>query len=345
MEIKLKKMKNIPFIILLICLFTSCSEDTPDTNPKTTTDYDYFYPTDTATIEASHIGNGKGTLEPKGIAIANEKLYICNGDVLEVFNAITFDYIKTIKEYTKGTTTIPFSRLSSVCIDNGRIYIGSINSRLFIIDEITNKGINTVGNGQWTQTFVHVFGVTVKEGLVFIKEKESTIKVFETSQITETSNWNLTPIAKLNTLTGWDEIYSMDVEDGNLIVAGRDAKSYLYYNISSIRANALNSIKEPIKPEIAPVQTKPIAINFNTDWAITSENILNLNYIRLYKKSEFLKKEYEPIVNTFDIMGIKPFGTILSTAQLGDHIFLSDDTNKIIRILKLNKSTISEQEK
>lgn len=343
MELKTKtNMNKIPFILLLLCLFTNCSKDSDGENNGTT--YKYYYPTDEAVITSSQIGAGTGALDPKGIAVANNKLYVCNGDVLEIFDATTLKYIKTITNYTKGATTIALTKLSSVCVDNGRIYVGSVDSRLFVFDETTNVGISTVGNGQWWQTFVHVFGVVAKDGLVFVKEKETSIKVFETSQITETSDWNLKPIAKLNTLNGFDQIYSLDIASGNLIVAGRDAKSYLYYNIADIKANAANSLIEPIKPTTAAFSdAKPIAISFSEEWAIATENIGSLNYLRLYPKEEFMNKNYTARINANDIMGANPFGSIVSTAQLNDHIFLSDNTNKRIRVIKLNSSTITEQ--
>jgi hypothetical protein len=335
-------MNKIAFFIALLCIFTNCSKDSYEAFAPT--NYNYYYPTDEATITAKQIGDGTGALDPKGIAVANDKLYICNGDVLEVFNAKTLSYIKTIKNYTKGDTTIPLTKLSSVSVDNGRIYLGSVDSRLFVLDEITNLGINTVGNGQWWQTFVHVFGVVVKDGLVFVKEKETSIKVFETSQITETSNWNLTPIAKLNTLQGYDEIYSMDVISGNLVVAGRNAKGYLYYNIVDIRANATNSLVTPINPTVTPfADAKPIAVAFSTDWAVTSENVGDLNYLRLYPKEEFINKTYTPRINASDVMGANPFGSVVSTAQLNDRLYLADNKNQKIRIVKLNKSIIAEQ--
>ncbi|MGE6356740.1 hypothetical protein ACQKCJ_22950 [Flavobacterium sp. NPDC079362] len=341
MELTYKTIMNkTPFLILLLCLFTNCSKDSADGNPSS---YDYFYPTDEATITAAQIGTGTGTLDPKGITIANEKLYVANGDVLEIFNAVTLAHIKTIAEYKKGTTTIPFTKISSVAVDNGRIYIGSVDSRLFVMDENTNAGISTVGNGQWWNTFVHVFGVVVKDGLVFVKEKETSIKVFETSQITETSTWDLKPIAKLNTLNGFDQVYSLDVEAGNLVVAGRDAKSYLYYNIAGIKANATASITEPLKPVTETFNAKPIAISFSKDWAITSENSGSLNYLRLYPKADFMARNYTASVNVSDVLGTNPFGTIVSVAQLNDRLFLSDNTNKTIRVLKLNKSAIAEQ--
>lgn len=335
------KMNKLPFFIVLLCIFTNCSKDSYDTEP---TNYIYHYPTEEATITASQIGTGNGTLEPKGIAISNEKLYVCNGDVLEVFNAITLEYIKTITNYTKGNTIIPLTNLSSVCIDKGRIYLGSVDSRLFVIDENTSAGISTVGNGQWWNTFVHVFGVVVKDGLVFVKEKNTTIKVFETSQITDTSNWNITPIAKLNTLNGGTEIYSMNIDFGNLVVAGRDAKSFLYYKIDDIRANATNSLTTPIKPVTHIFSdSKPISISFSTDWAITMENTGSLYYLRLYPKEEFSSKNYNSRVNASDIMGQNPFGSVISTAQLNDRVFLADNTNKKIRVIKINQSTIAEQ--
>jgi len=342
MELNYKIITNkIAFLLLVLCFMTSCSKDSSDGNPTT---YDYFYPTDEATITAAQIGTGTGTLDPKGMAIANEKLYVCNGDVVEVFNAVTLAHLKTITTYTKGATSIPLTKISSVAVDNGRIYIGSVESRLFVMDEVTNAGITTVGNGQWWTTFVHVFGVVVKDGLVFVKEKETSIKVFETSQMTETSDWNLKPLAKLNTLNGFDQIYAMDVDGGNLVVAGRDAKSYLYYDIAAIKANAANSLTEAIKPTTSTFNAKPTAIHFSKDWAIGTENNGNTNTLALYKKEEFMIRTYNPSVNVSDALGQNPFGSIVSVAQLDDRLFLSDNTNKTIRVLKLNKSTIAEQD-
>lgn len=340
MELKYKKvMKHILPLILVLCFFTNCSKD--DIASK---DYTYYYPTEEATLTAQNIPGSTEAFDPKGIAISKEKLYVINGNVLEVFNAVTFAHLKTIKEYVKGSTTIPLTSLTSVAVDNGRIYVGSTESRLFVFDETTNIGISTVGNGQWWQTFVHVFGVAVKDGLVFVKEKEKSIKVFETSQITETSNWNLEPIAKLNTLNGYTEVYSMDVYNGNLVVAGRDAKSYLYYNIANIKANAAKSLTTPIEPEKTQfLDIKPIAVNFSSEWAVTSEIVGNISYLKLYPKDEFIKQNYKAVVNVSDILGQNPFGTIVGTAQLNNLLFLSDNTNKKIRIVKLNKSTIAEQ--
>lgn len=334
-------MNKIAFFILLLCIFTNCSKDSFE---GASPNHSYYYPTDEASITVSQIGDGKGTFNPKGIAVANDKLYVCNGDVLEIFNAQTLAHIKTIANYTKGSTTIPLTQLSSVCVDNGRIYIGSVESRLFVIDEVTNAGISTVGNGQWWKTFVHVFGVVVKDGLVFVKEKETSIKVFETSQITDKSDWNLAPMAKLNTLKGYDEVYSMDVADGNLVVAGRNAKGYLYYNIAGIRANGAASLTVPIQATVIPFgEAKPLALAISADWAITSENVKDLNYLRIYPRREFMDKIYNPRVNASDVMGQNNFGTIVSTAQLNDRLFLSDNTNQKIRVIKLNQSAITEQ--
>ncbi|CAM3452467.1 hypothetical protein [Flavobacterium chungbukense] len=340
MELKYKlNMRSILPLIFILCFFTNCSKD--DIESK---NYDYYYPTDEASITAENISGSKTAFDPKGIAVSNDKLYVVNGDVLEIFNALTLAHIKTIKEYTKGTTIIPLVSLTSVSVDNGRIYVGSTESRLFVFDETTNAGINTVGNGQWWQTFVHVFGVVAKDGLVFVKEKNNIIKVLEASQITETSNWNLEPIAKLNTINGYTEVYSLDIYGGNLVVAGRDAKSYLYYNIANIKANAATSLTTPIEPnKVQFTDIKPIAVSFSKDWAVTSENVGSASYLRLYPKEEFNKMNYKAVVNASDILGKNPFGTIVGTAQLNDRIFLSDNTNKKIRVIKLNKSTIAEQ--
>ncbi|QLC64802.1 hypothetical protein LPB248_00465 [Flavobacterium sp. LPB0248] len=340
MELKsATNMKSILPLILALCLLAGCSKD--DAEPK---GYTYYYPSDEAVLTAENIPGSTEAFDPKGIAVSNGKLYAANGNALEIFDALTFNHIKTIKEFVKGANAIPLTNLTSVCADNGRIYVGSTDSRLFVFDQATNAGISTVGNGNWWETFVHVFGVTVKDGLVFVKEKEKSIKVFDASQITETSGWNLKPIAKLNTLNGYTETYSMDVYGGYLVVAGRDAKSYLYYNITGIRANAAKSLDAPIEPEKTQfLDAKPAAVSFSTDWAVAAENAGSASYLKLYPKEDFIRKNYKAALSVSDILGKNAFGAISGTAQLNDLIFLSDNANKQIRIIRLHKSAIAEQ--
>lgn len=337
---ELIRLHNISRVaILFFLILGSCSKD-----DDIVEEHNYHYIKHDAKITAQQIGDGSGTLDPRGIAIANDKLYVCNGDVLDVFNAQSLHHIKTITSYTKGETNIEFANLTAIAIDSGRIYLGSTESRLFVIDETTGAGINVVGNGQWWTTFVHVFGVTVGDGLLFVKEKQNSIKVFETSQITETSDWNIDPIAKLNTVTGGTEVYSMDVEDGNLVVAGRNAEAFLYYNTSEILSNAQASLTTPILPTYEPVKgVKPFAIDFTEDWAITSEKVGANNHLRFYPKHEFMKKGFTAKVDALDVMGENPFGEIYSIAQLEDRIFLSDNTNQAIKVIRLKTSSIIER--
>ena len=96
MELKNKlHMKHILPLILALCLFTNCSKD----DAASTKDYTYYYPTDEAAITNENIPGSTEVFDPKGIAISKEKLYVINGNVLEIFNALTLEHIKTIKEY------------------------------------------------------------------------------------------------------------------------------------------------------------------------------------------------------------------------------------------------------
>jgi hypothetical protein len=339
--IPLTTMKKILYIAILF-VFACCTKDSDAVYEPT--NYQSYYLSNETTIKADQIIGGKGTLEANAITIANNKLYICNGDVLEIFDATTLSYISSVKSYTKGATTIPFTKLSSISIDNDRIYLGSIDSRIFVLNEKTLSGISTLGNGQWWQTFVHVFGLKAKDGLLFVKEKENSIKVFQTAQITETSNWNLAPIAKLNTLKGATEIYSMDIANGNLIVAGRNANGFLNYNLKDIEKNATSSLAVPIIPNTKTLTDNlPLSVVFSDDWAITTEKIKGTNYIRLYPKNVFLDQNYTPTLNNSDIMGENAFNSITNCALLKDRLFVADNTNQVIRVLKLNKATIAEQ--
>ncbi|MGL2995064.1 hypothetical protein [Flavobacterium sp. TSSA_36] len=334
-------MKNYIYLAFLF-VFASCSKDSDAVYEPT--NHSYYYLSNETNIKANQIIGGNGTLEANAITIANNKLYICNGDVLEIFDATTLAYLSSIKNFTKGTTTIPFTKLSSISIDNNRIYLGSIDSRIFVLDEKTLSGINTIGNGQWWQTFVHVFGLKAKDGYLFVKEKNNSIKVFPTAQITETSNWNLAPIAKLNTLKGGTEIYSMDVSNGNLIVAGQSANGFLHYNIKDIEKNATSSLTVPILPNTKTLTDNlPLSVAFSDEWAITTEKIKGTNYIRLYPKNIFLDQNYTPTINNSDIMGENAFNSITNCALLKDRLFVADNTNQVIRVLKLNKVTIAEQ--
>ena len=335
--IRLHNLSKVAILFLLI--LGSCSKD-----DEIIQEYNYHYINYEAKITAQQIGDGSGTFDPKAIAISNDKLYICNGNVLEVFNAQSLQHIKTINSYTKGETNIEFTNLTSIAVDSSRIYIGSKDSRLFVMDKNTEEEISVVGNGQWWNTFVHVFGVTVGDGLVFVKEKENSIKVFEASQITQTSDWNLAPIAKLNTVQGSAVEYSMGVENGKLVAAGRNAEAFLYYNISDILSKAESSLTTPLLPSYEPNKgVKPFAVKFTDHWAVTSEKVGSSNYLRLYPKTEFLNKSYNPQVSAYDIMGENTFGEILAVEQLGDRIFIADNTNQEIKVIKLKTSSITER--
>jgi hypothetical protein len=82
---------------------------------------------------------------------------------------------------------------------------------------------------------------------------------------------------------------------------------------------------------------------FSDEWAITTEKIKNTNYIRLYPKNVFLDQNYTPTINNSDIMGENAFNSITNCALLKDRLFVADNTNQVIRVLKLNKATIAEQ--
>lgn len=158
------KQRRVFKLIMLLFLVVSCSKD-----DDIVEQYTYHYIKRDGIITAQQIGDGNGTFDPKGLAISDDKLYICNGDVLEVFNVQSLQHIKTINSYSKGDMNIEFKNLTSVAVDSSRIYVGTTESRLFVLDKKTEEGITAVGNGQWWNTFVHVFGVTVGEGLVFVK--------------------------------------------------------------------------------------------------------------------------------------------------------------------------------
>lgn len=167
--IRLCHSYKVAFLLFLILV--SCSKESDIAKEQ-----QYHYISYDAEIKAEQIGDGTGLFQPKGIAILDDKLYVCNGDVLEVFNAQSLQHLKTINSFNKGETTIEFSNLTSIAVDSSRIYIGSRDSRLCVLDKNTNSGISVVGNGQWWQTFVHVFGVTVADGLMFVKEKKTLSK-------------------------------------------------------------------------------------------------------------------------------------------------------------------------
>lgn len=329
--------RNIYALVALICLLSSCSSDD---SQEDGTVYTYYYPTEVQTINTGSLGR---PFDPRGIAISNNKLYVCNDSILEIFDASTLRPLESVKAYSKGNTHIKFAGLTSISIDGGRLYIGSQESRLFVLDQNTNQGITYVGNGQWWQTFVHVFGVVVKDGLVVVKEKENSVKIFETSQITAESPWNLNPIAKLNTQTGYTQYYSMGISDGQIVVAGRDSKSYLHYDINTVLSNKAASLTTPLTALQMPFpQAKPTAILFDETFVYTAENIDNLNYLKIYPKDVFLRNQYQPLLNVSDVQGKGTFGSISSIAHQGQQLYLSDNTNKNIRVIKINTAQITE---
>jgi hypothetical protein len=333
--------KIYQYIIVLIASITlfSCSDD--DVKLIST---NFYYLTDEHEITVNNI-TGQD-LKPTAMAISGEKLYVCNNNEVLVFDLNNYDLINTITTYKKGNTEIQFNNLSSIYIHNGKIYIGSIESRLFILDESTYDGFSVLGNGQWWNTFVHVFGVAVSDEYIFVKEKEQIIKVFDLKTITETSNWNLPPVAKLTTNTGGTEYYNLKIQDENLVVAGQNAGSYLYYNIESVKRNAEKSLEknQEIKPRTASLNSfKPIAVTFTEQWAVSIENNGNTNFIKMYPKQDFMYTKYNAVISNSNSIGQPNFGTLVDVVTYNDLIIVSDNSNKKVRILKLKSSSIQEK--
>src|SRR5690606_29174494 len=108
--IRLRNLSKVAILFLLI--LGSCSKD-----DDMIQEYNYHYINFEAKITAQHIGDGSGTFDPKAIGSSNGKLYICNGTVVEVFNAQSQQHVATINSYTKGETDIEFTNLTSIAVD------------------------------------------------------------------------------------------------------------------------------------------------------------------------------------------------------------------------------------
>ena len=331
-------IKKILSLLIITIFFVSCEKDNEDLISTT-----FYYPVDDYIINGATFNNANFT--PSAIAVSNNNLYICNKTSIEIFDLLTKRKKGSIKKYKKNNTEIQLSSLTSIAIHNNRIYVGSQESRLFIFDQNSFEGINMLGNGQWWQTFVHVFGVAVNDEYIFVKEKNNSVKVFKTPEVNTESSWNPTPFAKLDLKSGGTENYSMTVQDGNLVIAGNSSKSYLYYNLNHITANASRSIENPLEPrQTAFDNTKPTAISFSKEWAATGEIENNKNYLRVYPTNQFMFLKYNnPIISSTNIIDSSAFGYIGSTAIFEDSILILDTTNKNIRVLKIKKAAITEQ--
>lgn len=337
---EIRKIYNYIILLVVSLSFYGCSDD--DANLIST---NFYYLTEESEITEKDTPNN--SLNPSAIFTANEKLYICNGNELLVYDAINYSLITSITKFKKGNTEIALNALTSINIHDGKIYLGSQESRLFVFDQETYEGITFLGNGQWWQTFVHVFGVAVSDELLFVKEKNNSIKVFETIAINEDTPWNLKPIAKLTTTTGGTENFNLKVEDGNLVIAGRNANSYLYYNFNSIKSNADKSLEDEegiIKPRIYSLnQNKPIALAFDDQWAISIEESSGTKYIKMFPKQDFMFMKYDPVISNSNAIGQPNFQDITDISKNGDIVFVSDKTNKRIQILRLRSSKIQEK--
>ena len=337
---EIKKIYSYITMLFISLSFYGCSDD--DGNLIST---EFYYLTEEAEITEKNTPNNN--LNPSAIFITNDKLYICNGNELLVYDALNYSLITSVTKFKKGTTEIALTKLTSINIHGGKIYLGSNDSRLFVLDQENYDGITFLGNGQWWQTFVHVFGVAVSDELLFVKEKDQSIKVFETIAINENTPWNLKPIALLTTNAGGTENYNMKIEDGNLVVAGRNANSYLYYNFNSIKSNASKSLEgaaNRIKPRVESLKpSKPIAVSFDDKWAISIEEASGTKYIKMFPKQDFMYMKYNPVISNSNAIGQPNFQDITDISKNGDLIYVTNRTNKRIQILRLKSSKIQEK--
>ncbi len=197
----MRRYINTALLCVSSLLFVQCSlidkfkgkdkDDTPDATEEEGDYTSHWYYSYDAVSQINH--------ETMGLASADEfnpYAVACKGDTLFVANIagtpslIVFDKAKnsplaTVNQWTVNGQTKGFgSRIEAIAVSGDRLYVVELNSRIHVFGLPGMDYITCIGNGNWRGPVFQSQALTVKDGLIYSRDKDGCVSIYKEADAT-----------------------------------------------------------------------------------------------------------------------------------------------------------------
>lgn len=164
-----------------------CSSDSD--NGKYTSYWYYSYEA-TQLLNAESFGmEAAEDFTPYTVACIGDTLFIANigqaGNSLLFFSQKKGELLGTVKSWQFNNEEKSFgSPIEAIVAANDRLYVAERQSRIHVFQLPGLTYITCIGNGQWSGPVFQAQALTVKDGLIFARDKNGLVSVYKESDAT-----------------------------------------------------------------------------------------------------------------------------------------------------------------
>ena len=191
--------RTFKYILPIICTLwcAGCSEeninevDGPVTEPQENyTSYWYYSHEvlETFTFEAMGLAESK-EFNPYVVAHRGDTLFVANigtaGNSLILFDKKSNRPMRTLKTWTFNGQEKSFgSNINAIVPAGNRLYVAEVGSRIHAFSLPQMEYISCIGNGNWWDAVFQAQAATVKDGLIFARDKDGKVSIYKESDVT-----------------------------------------------------------------------------------------------------------------------------------------------------------------
>lgn len=246
--LKNTEMKRIiypPLVILTLIissLLAGCEKD------KYTGSVWYYAYESVGQITHETLGLAAATdFNPYTVAHRNDTLFVANlqdGNTLILLDLKSERPLRTVKTWTFNGQTKNFgSQIEAIVPAGDRLYVAERQSRIHVFTLPQLDYVTCIGNGNWGGPVFQSQAVTVKDGLIFSRDKDGKISVYKAEQATPENYQKINRYKSTNAATannGFNPHYMELDAEGHILLTDYEGKKLRVLDPSAVNDEMQN---------------------------------------------------------------------------------------------------------
>lgn len=190
--------RTLAYVLLLACAATAvrCTEETAapewssDLEEMTYTSYWYYTYEALETINHETLGLAEAAdFNPYAVAERGDTLFVANsvaaGNSLILYSKKTKRSLGTVSTWTINDAEKNFtSKINAIAVTDERLYVAEQQSLIHVFSLPGMEYCSCIGNGSWSGPVFQAQAMTVKDGLIFARDKNGNVSVYKESDVT-----------------------------------------------------------------------------------------------------------------------------------------------------------------
>lgn len=296
------------YTLLLVCPLTSmrCTEETaapePITDPDNAAYNSYWYYTYEAleTVDYETLGLAAAAdFNPYAVAQRGDTLFVANsvaaGNSLILYSKKAKQPLKTISTWTVNGAEKNFtSKINAIVATDKRLYVAEQESLIHVFSLPDMEYFSCIGNGNWNGPVFQAQAITVKDGLIFARDKDGKVSVYKEADVTPENYQKINrykqagPNEGSASNNGFAAHYMEVDKEGHIMLTAYEAQTIRVLDPSLINDDFNNGTSIDIKESTWQIPFKPKTFAMTADrmYATGANNAIS---IYDFEKKEWVK--------------------------------------------------------